>query len=159
VNYRHAFHAGNFADLVKHAALLRLLRMATARPEPLFVLDTHAGAGLYDLRAARTNEAAQGVGRLMVEPSPPIFEPLRRAVAALNPSGGATRYPGSPRLIADALRPADRLVACELRPDDHSLLRGRAEADPRSGRGAPHRRLRRAGRAAAGGACERPGAD
>lgn len=148
VNYRHAFHAGNFADLVKHAALLRLLRHATARSEPLFVLDTHAGAGLYDLRAARTGEAAAGIGRLMVEPSPAVFEPLRRAVAALNPSGGARRYPGSPRLIADALRPADHYVACELRPDDHALLRaelkrarGRVEALRTDGYGAVRERL------------------
>jgi 23S rRNA (adenine2030-N6)-methyltransferase len=124
VNYRHHFHAGNFADLVKHAALLHLLAAATARPEPLFVLDTHAGAGLYDLSAARTGEAASGIGRLMVEPSPPAFNLLRRAVKARNPGGGSRFYPGSPRLIADALRPGDRYVACELRPDDHAALRG-----------------------------------
>ena len=123
MNYRHAFHAGNFADLLKHAALLALLKHAARRPEPLFVLGTHAGAGAYDLAGSRTGEAAAGVGRLMVEPSPPVFAPLRRAVAALNPGGGARFYPGSPQLIADALRPADRFVACELRPDDHNLLR------------------------------------
>lgn len=135
MNYRHAFHAGNFADLVKHAALLRLLAHATARPEPLLVLDTHAGAGDYDLRQARTGEAAAGVGRLMVEPSPPVFELLRRAVKARNPGGGTRFYPGSPRLIASALRPGDGYLGFELRPDDHNLLRtmlkatrGRAEA-------------------------------
>lgn len=123
MNYRHHFHAGNFADLVKHAALLHLLAEAQARREPLFVLDTHAGAGAYDLSQARTGEAAAGVVRLMAEPSPPVFDPLRRAVAALNPDGPVRLYPGSPRLIADALRPADRFLACELRPDDHAALR------------------------------------
>lgn len=123
MNYRHHFHAGNFADVVKHAALLHLLAEATARPGPLFVLDTHAGAGLYDLSAARTAEARSGVGPLMVEPSPPAFAALRKAVAARNPGGGARFYPGSPRLIADALRPGDRYVACELRSDDHAALR------------------------------------
>lgn len=123
MNYRHHFHAGNFADIVKHAALLQLLRVATARPEPLLAIDTHAGAGMYDLAQARTAEAAAGVGRFMVEPSPAVFEPLRRAVKAANSQGGVRRYPGSPRLIADALRPGDAYVACELRPDDHAALR------------------------------------
>lgn len=123
MNYRHQFHAGNFADLVKHAALLHLLAEATARPEPVFVLDTHAGAGLYDVSESRTGEAASGVGRLMAEPAPPAFEPLKRAVRARNPGGALRFYPGSPRLIADALRPGDRYVACELRPDDHAALR------------------------------------
>lgn len=122
MNYRHHFHAGNFADLVKHAALLHLMEAAQTRAEPLFVLDTHAGAGIYDLSQTRTAEASAGVLRLMAEPSPPAFEPLRRAVAALNPGGPVRLYPGSPRLIADRLRPEDRYLGCELRADDHASL-------------------------------------
>lgn len=119
MNYRHAFHAGNFADVLKHAVLLELLARATARPEPLFALDTHAGAGVYDLAAAATSEAAAGIARLMAEPSTPeAFAPLKQAVRRLGPG----RYPGSPRLIADALRPRDRLVACELQPDAYAKL-------------------------------------
>mgnify|MGYP002779588120 CR=1 FL=1 len=123
VNYRHVHHAGNFADLVKHAALLHLLAEVTARPEPLLVIDTHAGAGLYPLADSRTGEAEAGVVRLMAEPSPPLpFAPLIAAVRRLNGDGSLLRYPGSPLLIAEALRPGDRLIACELRPDDGAAL-------------------------------------
>jgi 23S rRNA (adenine2030-N6)-methyltransferase len=125
VNYRHAFHAGNFADLIKHAALLQILARATAGG-PLTIIDTHAGRGLYDLGGAdaqRSGEAAAGIGRLMAAADlPPAFAPLRRVVSDLN-RGGATRlYPGSPLLIAGALRPGDSYLACELRPEEHSAL-------------------------------------
>lgn len=134
LNYRHAFHAGNFADLVKHAALLQLLARLTSAGGPLTVIDTHAGRGLYDLagvEARRSGEAQAGVARLMAaSDAPAAFAPLADAVRALNPSGELRRYPGSPWLIARALRPADRYVACELRPDEHAALhetlRGRA---------------------------------
>jgi 23S rRNA (adenine2030-N6)-methyltransferase len=133
VNYRHAFHAGNFADLVKHAALLQVLARARSGG-PLSIIDTHAGRGLYDLGGAdaqRSGEAAAGIGKLMAaDDLPEAFAPLRRAVSALN-KGGATRlYPGSPLLIAEALRPGDSYLACELRPDEHvalaQALKGRA---------------------------------
>jgi 23S rRNA (adenine2030-N6)-methyltransferase len=125
VNYRHAFHAGNFADLVKHAALLQVLAAAAARG-PLSIIDTHAGRGLYDLGgvdAQRSGEAAVGIGKLMAaDDLPAAFAPLRQAVAALN-NGAETRlYPGSPLLIADALRPGDSYLACELRPEEHAAL-------------------------------------
>ncbi|WP_068878103.1 MULTISPECIES: 23S rRNA (adenine(2030)-N(6))-methyltransferase RlmJ [unclassified Phenylobacterium] len=127
MNYRHAFHAGNFADLVKHAGLLRLLADLTAKGPPLTVIDTHAGRGLYDLaggEAKKSGEAEAGIVRLMAATdAPPEFAPLIRAVQGLNPDGGVRRYPGSPWLIAEALRPADRYVACELRPDEHDALR------------------------------------
>ena len=127
MNYRHAFHAGNFADLVKHAALLRLLAESTATGAPLTVIDTHAGRGLYDLAGAdarKSGEADAGVARLMAATdAPPDFLPLIAAVTALNPGGDVRRYPGSPWLIANALRPSDRYVACELRPDEHEALR------------------------------------
>lgn len=126
MNYRHAFHAGNFADLVKHAALLAMLRELTASPEPLTVIDTHGGAGLYDLEgemALRSGEAAVGIGRLMADAGAPAsLQLLKKVVAGLNPNG-LRRYPGSPVLAAEALRKADRVIACELRPDDYDSLR------------------------------------
>jgi 23S rRNA (adenine2030-N6)-methyltransferase len=137
LNYRHAFHAGNFADLVKHAALLQLLARLQARPEPLTVIDTHAGRGLYDLAGAearKSGEAEAGIIRLMAaREAPDGFHPLIDAVARLNGgAGGVRRYPGSPWLIADALRAADSYLAYELRPDEHgalkSLLKDRVHA-------------------------------
>lgn len=127
LNYRHAFHAGNFADLVKHAALLRLLAELTKGGGPLTVIDTHAGRGLYDLagvEARKSGEAEAGIAKLQAAADAPAeFASLRRAVADLNGGGAARRYPGSPWLIAEALRPADRYVACELRREEHDALR------------------------------------
>lgn len=125
MNYRHAYHAGNFADLVKHAALLRLLAELQKDRGPLTVIDTHAGRGLYDLsgpEAQASGEAEAGIVRLMAAADPPAeFAPLIREVSVLN-DGPVRRYPGSPLLIARRLRPADRYIACELRPDDHAAL-------------------------------------
>lgn len=126
MNYRHAFHAGNFADLLKHASLIAVLSRLLAEPGPLTVVDTHAGAGLYDLtgpEAERSREARSGAARLMSGELPSVMAALRRAVEARNPSGALAVYPGSPVLIAERLRPQDRLIACELRPDDHARLR------------------------------------
>lgn len=126
MNYRHAFHAGNFADLVKHAGLTLLLDALMADAGPLTVIDTHSGAGGYDLEgelSRRTGEAAQGVFRLMADDAAPkVFDGLKAAVAAGNPDGQVRFYPGSPRLIAGRLRPGDRYTACELRDDDLDLL-------------------------------------
>jgi len=125
VNYRHAFHAGNFADLVKHAGLLRLLGELRSGA-PLQVIDTHAGRGLYDLagpEARKSGEAEAGVVRLMqAADAPAEFAPLKEAVAALNRDGQVRRYPGSPWLIAETLRAQDRYLACELRPEEHNAL-------------------------------------
>ncbi len=127
MNYRHVFHAGNFADLAKHAIVSRLMSDLTASPGPLTVIDTHAGAGLYDLEdpaARRTGEAEAGVGRLLrAQGAPAAFIPIRMAMETVNPQGGVRFYPGSPLLIASALRPGDRYIACELRPDDCDVLR------------------------------------
>jgi len=126
LNYRHAFHAGNFADLVKHAGLALLLDALMAESSPLVIVDTHAGAGGYDLEgelSRRTGEAAQGIFRLMEDTgAPAVFGRLKNAVAGLNPGGGVRFYPGSPRLIGAALRPGDRYTACEVRDDDLALL-------------------------------------
>ena len=131
LNYRHAFHAGNFADLVKHAALLQVLARGGAGP--LTVIDTHAGRGLYDLagvEARKSGEADAGIVRLMAAAdAPAAFAPLTARVKALNPPGAVRRYPGSPWLIAEAMGPEDSYIACELRPDEHAalheLMRGR----------------------------------
>jgi 23S rRNA (adenine2030-N6)-methyltransferase len=127
LNYRHAFHAGNFADLAKHALLLSLLARLQRDAAPLTVIDSHAGAGLYALDggpAQSSGEAEAGIGRLMAEPNPPgPLAALKAAVGKLSSKGKLKLYPGSPKLVADRLRPVDRLVACELRPDDAGLLR------------------------------------
>jgi 23S rRNA (adenine2030-N6)-methyltransferase len=125
MNYRHSFHAGNFADLVKHALVLWLLKTRHAAG-PVMVLDTHAGAGLYDLTgdAARSREAEAGVARLMAaEARPPLIEALASEVAALNPDSQVRFYPGSPVLIARALRADDHYVGFELREEVAGLLR------------------------------------
>ncbi|HEY2752645.1 23S rRNA (adenine(2030)-N(6))-methyltransferase RlmJ [Phenylobacterium sp.] len=125
MNYRHAFHAGNFADLVKHAALLRLLA-AMAGDGSLRVIDTHAGRGLYDLagpEAMKSGEAQAGIVRLMAaSDAPSQFQALTAAVLALNRDRAVRRYPGSPWLIAEALRAGDTYLACELRAEEHRAL-------------------------------------
>ncbi|MDP2215614.1 23S rRNA (adenine(2030)-N(6))-methyltransferase RlmJ [Phenylobacterium sp.] len=127
MNYRHAFHAGNFADLVKHAALLKLLAALMAERGALHIVDTHAGAGLYDLRgpqAQRSGEAQAGVMRMMAASDrPKALDDLALAVTAAN-GGGAEPwlYPGSPWLIARALRPGDTYLACEMQGEEHARL-------------------------------------
>jgi 23S rRNA (adenine2030-N6)-methyltransferase len=134
MNYRHGYHAGNFADILKHAALCELLRLLTAKDKKLFVLDTHAGAGGYDLAgtlARRTGEAETGILRLASAPRAGMPSAVVRYLAAVaaydrkfGPPGGALRrYPGSPRLVRAALRSADRFVACELHPDEALTLK------------------------------------
>jgi 23S rRNA (adenine2030-N6)-methyltransferase len=125
MNYRHAFHAGNFADLVKHAALTLLLD-GKAGAGPLTVIDTHGGAGVYDLageEAKKSGEAQAGIARLMAaDDAPPAFAGLKAAVRKLNGGGVGPLYPGSPALILRGLKSADRFIACELRPAEHAAL-------------------------------------
>lgn len=127
MNYRHAFHAGNFADVFKHAALCLLLDHLSGKDKPFAVIDTHAGPGRYDLegeQALRTGEAAAGIGRLAA--SGPLDGPLRLyadAVRAFNPAGGVRIYPGSPLLARHLMRPSDRLVLAELHPEDGPVLK------------------------------------
>ncbi len=126
MNYRHAFHAGNFADLAKHAALGLLVRHLAEKPKGFCVLDTHAGLGEYDLladAASRTGEWRGGIGRVFgASDAPAALAPYLDAVKALNPDGVLRWYPGSPRLIRSLLRPQDRLIACELHADDAVTL-------------------------------------
>lgn len=119
MNYRHAFHAGNAADCMKHVLLVWLLDALHRKPAAVFVLDTHAGAGRYDLLAdpaERTGEWRDGIARLLHEPP----APLARFVALVDRLG---LYPGSPAIIAAMLRERDRLACCELHPEDHRALR------------------------------------
>jgi 23S rRNA (adenine2030-N6)-methyltransferase len=126
LNYRHAFHAGNFADLVKHGAITLIVDRLLALPEPLLVVDSHAGAGLYDLggeMAQKSGEARAGVLKLMAdEDAPEAFRPLKAAVLNANRDGVIRTYPGSPVLIADRLRRDDEYIGAELRPDDFTQL-------------------------------------
>ncbi|WP_312687072.1 23S rRNA (adenine(2030)-N(6))-methyltransferase RlmJ [Brevundimonas nasdae] len=141
MNYRHSFHAGNFADLVKHALVLWLLK-TRQKAGPVTVFDTHAGAGLYDLSGdgARSREAEVGVAKLMTaEGRTPLMDVLAAEVARLNPDGGVRFYPGSPLLIADALSEGGRYVGFELNPPVREMLAealtGRANAEARGGDG------------------------
>ncbi len=127
MNYRHAFHAGNHADVLKHILLLALLDALKKKDAPFFVLDTHAGRGRYLLAAPesrKTGEADAGILKLMGEARmPEVVERYLRAVEANNPVGALIAYPGSPLLIAQALREQDRLAACELQPDEANALK------------------------------------
>jgi 23S rRNA (adenine2030-N6)-methyltransferase len=123
MNYRHAFHAGNFADVLKHAVLVRILVHLRAKAAPFRVLDTHAGAGCYDLNgpeASRSGEWREGIARLigapLGAPAHALLAPYFDAVAACNPPGALASYPGSPALARAFLRAQDRLIACELDP-------------------------------------------
>ncbi|AWV06914.1 23S rRNA (adenine(2030)-N(6))-methyltransferase RlmJ [Marilutibacter maris] len=135
MNYRHAFHAGNHADVLKHVVLLAVCDALTAKPAPLFALDTHAGRGLYRLdadAARRTGEAADGIGRLLELPRQCApLERYLRAVQACRMAHGAEAYPGSPWLLAHALREHDRVAACELQPEEAEALRTVFSRDPR----------------------------
>jgi 23S rRNA (adenine2030-N6)-methyltransferase len=129
MNYRHAFHAGNHADVLKHAVLARVLTYLTQKDKPLAVLDAHAGIGVYDLQgteADKTGEWQGGIGLLGAAFAPEveaILSPYRHCLAALNPKGDVRFYPGSPEIILRLLRGGDRLLANELHPSDAETLR------------------------------------
>jgi 23S rRNA (adenine2030-N6)-methyltransferase len=126
VNYRHSFHAGNSADVVKHSLLIALVRALQQKPGALTLIDTHAGCGLYDLegdQAQRTGEAQQGVMRVVDDPHP-LLDDYRAAVQAVNVAPAPRFYPGSPRFLAQLLRPQDLLILNEKHPEDAHTLRG-----------------------------------
>jgi len=122
MNYRHAFHAGGFADVIKHIVLVRILTYFQEKPAPFRVIDTHAGAGLYDLtseEARRGGEWLTGIARLMQarfsDKALPLLTPYLEIVRAFNnPPGELKAYPGSPLIARALLRPQDRLTACEV---------------------------------------------
>lgn len=127
MNYRHAFHVGNHADVLKHAVLLFCLDALARKPAPFAVLDTHAGRGIYDLaseEAQRSPEWRDGLGRLWTWPDPPpLVGRYLDAVRTFNADGALRTYPGSPALITAALRENDVLMACELHPEERAALR------------------------------------
>lgn len=129
MNYRHAFHAGNFADVVKHALFCRLIAYLGQKEKPFRVMDTHAGRGCYDLtadEARRTGEALDGIDRLVASPAwdDPLLAEYRAAVEAARARFGADTYPGSPLIARHLLRRQDRLSAYELHPVDAEALAG-----------------------------------
>jgi len=136
MNYRHGFHAGNHADVLKHAVLLAWLQALSKKEGAFFVLDTHAGRGVYDLSAAEatsTGESAGGIAKLWnVHGLPALLQRLCAAVALENPDGKLRHYPGSPKLLLSALRPQDRLAACELQPEEAALLARALAGDRRA---------------------------
>ncbi len=136
MNYRHIYHAGNFADVLKHAVLARLVRYMQNKDKAFRVLDTHAGIGLYDLsseEAQKTGEWRGGIGRVLQAELVPqvaaLLEPYLAAIRELNPEGGVWLYPGSPKLARMLFRPQDRLSAMELHPDDFQRLHRLFEGD------------------------------
>jgi 23S rRNA (adenine2030-N6)-methyltransferase len=121
MNYRHAFHAGNFADVHKHSVLACVLSYLRLKPGAFRVIDTHAGAGRYDLlgsEATRSGEWRQGIARIWHKSewgaAHDLIRPYLDAIAALNPDGALRAYPGSPLIAKSFLRLQDRLIACEL---------------------------------------------
>ncbi len=126
MNYRHSFHAGNSADVVKHSLLIALVRALQLKESALTLIDTHAGCGLYDLggdEALRTGEATQGVVRAFADTNP-LLDDYRSAVKAVNTQAEPRLYPGSPRFLAQLLRPQDFLILNEKHPEDAYALRG-----------------------------------
>ncbi len=129
MNYRHAFHAGGFADVIKHVVLVRILTYLQDKQASFRVIDTHAGAGLYDLtgeEARRGGEWLTGIARLMQarfsEGTAPLIKPYLDIVRAFNRPGDLEAYPGSPLIARALLRPQDRLTACEVEPKARKRL-------------------------------------
>jgi 23S rRNA (adenine2030-N6)-methyltransferase len=140
MNYRHAFHAGNFADVFKHTILIGLLQALKEKPAPFCYVDTHAGAGRYDLggsAAKKTGESADGIGRLagLTKP-PPIVRTYIDMLRSLNAGAalaGTRIYPGSPLIAATLMRADDRAILCELHPEEATQLKRLFAADRRIG--------------------------
>lgn len=135
MNYRHAFHAGNHADVLKHLTLTRLIALLSRKEAPFAYLDSHAGIGLYDLAgdaASRTGEWLAGIERLwQAERLPPTVAEYRAVVAALNPDGALRYYPGSPELARRLSREQDHLYLNEKHPEDGRLLKENMAGDRR----------------------------
>ncbi len=127
LSYRHIYHAGNFADVVKHVVLVALLQAMIRKPTPCFVQDTHAGCGVYDLGSAealRGREFDGGIGRIwQYQDTPPVIQQYLEILREWNPGLSSPRfYPGSPAIAQALLRQQDRLLLTELHPQDHAEL-------------------------------------
>jgi 23S rRNA (adenine2030-N6)-methyltransferase len=128
MNYRHAFHAGNHGDVLKHIVLAQALSLMVAKDKPLAVLDAHAGIGRYDLsgvQATKTGEWQSGIAKLDDDFAPDveaILEPYRDILAAMNLDGDGRYYPGSPEIVLRKIRATDRLIVNELHPVDAAEL-------------------------------------
>ena len=129
MNYRHAFHAGSFADVIKHIVLVRMLTYLQEKPAAFRVIDTHAGAGVYDLtseESRRGGEWLTGIARIMQarfsEKTEPLIKPYLDIVRAFNTRRDLAAYPGSPLIARALLRPQDRLTACEVEPKARKRL-------------------------------------
>ncbi|MCC5810098.1 MAG: 23S rRNA (adenine(2030)-N(6))-methyltransferase RlmJ [Ectothiorhodospiraceae bacterium] len=135
MSYRHGFHAGNFADVLKHLVLVHCLRHLLRKDKPVLYLDTHAGAGLYALDsdyARKTGEYRSGIARLWQQDTmPTAVADYLALVRECNPADPLSRYPGSPWLAARLLRPCDRLLLHELHSSEHPLLTGQFADDSR----------------------------
>lgn len=140
MNYRHHFHAGNFADVLKHIALVEILQKLKEKEKPFCVIDTHAGIGLYDLEedpAQKTGEYLTGIGKLLeMKRVPDGLLPYLKTVRSFNaPRPGKEdslyHYPGSPELVRSLMREKDRLFLSELHPEDFKKLKMRLGKDPR----------------------------
>ncbi|ADZ69654.1 23S rRNA (adenine(2030)-N(6))-methyltransferase RlmJ [Polymorphum gilvum] len=136
MNYRHAYHAGNIGDVLKHAVLASCLVYLRRKEAPFRVIDTHAGIGSYDLRSeetTRTGEWQQGIGRILAAAPPApvaaLLAPWLDVVRAANPADVLETYPGSPALARALLRRQDRLTLTELHPLDHQILAARFAGD------------------------------
>lgn len=136
MNYRHAYHAGNFADVLKHAVLARIVEYLKRKDKAFRVIDTHAGRGHYDLssvEAQKTGEWQAGIGRVLEHNFRPdataLLAPYLDAVRAANPGGGVKHYPGSPSIVRHLLRRQDRLTAIEMHPQDAAALSKRFAGD------------------------------
>jgi 23S rRNA (adenine2030-N6)-methyltransferase len=142
MNYRHAYHAGNFADVLKHVVLALAIDYLKRKEAPFRIIDTHAGCGRYALdapEALKTREWEGGIGRLIGTDAVPlprdvaeVMEPYLAAVRALNVAGGLSSYPGSPLIASALMRSQDRLVASELHPEDVARLKDALGQDRRA---------------------------
>ncbi|SOB98456.1 23S rRNA (adenine2030-N6)-methyltransferase [Rhodobacter sp. JA431] len=126
LSYQHAYHAGNLADVHKHALLAAMIDYMTRKDKPLSYLETHSGRGLYALdgaEAAKTGEAAAGISRALAERWFDADHPYLRALKTVRDAQGKTAYPGSPLLAATLLRPIDSIQLCELHPQEFAALK------------------------------------
>lgn len=128
LSYQHSYHAGNFADVIKHLTLSRVLSYMTQKDKPLFYLETHSGRGVYDLKhqhALKTGEYKEGIDKLWAQRTalPEIFQDYLHSIYSLNTDNDLRFYPGSPAIAIDMLRSQDRLYCCELHPQEFDALK------------------------------------